>query len=151
VSPPEEEFFFFPDKMWKVTKDFNMVIGCFYGYIVELEESGYAGVWRRPLSEMTASVGPTMAELPHQFLLDQNYPNLFNPNTTIKFEVPKFSTVRLSVFDMLGRQVSVLMNEKSEAGVHEVKFDGSNLASGAYFYRLQAGDFVQSNKLVLLK
>ena len=80
-----------------------------------------------------------------------NYPNPFNPSTTIKYELPKNSEVRLSVYDMLGREVSVLVNERSDAGVHEVKFDGSTLATGVYFYRLQAGDFVQSKKLVLLK
>jgi predicted GH43/DUF377 family glycosyl hydrolase len=89
--------------------------------------------------------------IPVGFALAQNYPNPFNPSTTIKFDLPKALAVRLSVYDMLGRQVSVLVNERSEAGVHEVKFDGSNLASGVYFYRLQAGDFVQSKRLVLLK
>ena len=83
--------------------------------------------------------------------MNQNYPNPFNPSTTIKFELPQSAIVRLSVYDMLGREVSVLVNERRNAGVHEVKFDGSNLASGVYFYRLTAGDFVQSKKLVLVK
>jgi hypothetical protein len=65
--------------------------------------------------------------------------------------LPKASDVRLSVYDMLGREVSVLVDERKDAGVYEVKFDGSNLASGVYFYRLHAGDFVQSKRLVLLK
>ena len=73
------------------------------------------------------------------------------PSTTIKFELPKHSEVRLSVHDICGREVFVLVNERRDAGVHEVRFDGSNLASGVYVYRLQAGDFVQSKKLVLLK
>jgi predicted esterase len=89
--------------------------------------------------------------VPSQYRLEQNYPNPLNPSTTIKFELPKASMVRLSVFDMLGREVSVLVNERRDAGVHEVKFDGSNLASGVYFYRMKAGDFVQSRKLLLLK
>jgi hypothetical protein len=89
--------------------------------------------------------------LPKQFALEHNYPNPFNPSTTIKYELPRTSNVTLSVYDILGREVSVLVNEKREAGVHEVKFDGSNLASGVYFYRLQAGDFVATNELVLLK
>jgi hypothetical protein len=98
-----------------------------------------------------AEVNERQGELPEQVVLAQNYPNPFNPSTTIKYELPKASQVILSVFDMLGRQVSVLVNERRDAGVHEVKFDGSNLASGVYFYRLQAGDFVQSKKLMLLK
>ncbi len=103
---------------------------------------------------------------PIRFVLKQNYPNPFNPNTTIRYEMPKSTEVRLSVYDLLGREVTVLVNERRDAGVHEVKFDGSNLASGVYFYQLQvrpldsaigrdsksgAGDFVQTRKLLLLK
>jgi photosystem II stability/assembly factor-like uncharacterized protein len=83
--------------------------------------------------------------------LFSNYPNPFNPGTTIKFELRKPSDVRLSVFDMLGREVSVLVNERREAGVHEVRFDASKLASGVYFYRLHAGDFTQTKRLLRLK
>jgi Zn-dependent M28 family amino/carboxypeptidase len=85
------------------------------------------------------------------FCLEQNYPNPFNPSTTIKFELPKSSDVRLGVYDMLGREVSVLVNERRNAGVHEVKFDASGLSSGVYFYRLQAGHFVQTRKLLFLR
>jgi Secretion system C-terminal sorting domain len=109
------------------------------------------GVWRRPVSELVVSVNPVASRLPQEFLLHQNYPNPLNPSTTIKYELPHSSWVSLTVFDILGREVSVLVNERREAGVHEVKFDGSNLASGAYFYRLQAGDFVQTKRLLLLK
>jgi hypothetical protein len=90
-------------------------------------------------------------EIPSEYVLRQNYPNPFNPSTTIKFELPRTSQVNLAVYDILGRQVSVLVNEKRDAGVHEVRFDGSNLASGVYFYRIQAGDFVQTRKLLLLR
>jgi len=83
-------------------------------------------------------------------VLLQDYPNPFNPSTTIKFELPKTSYVRLSVFDILGREVSVLVNERKNAGSYEVKFNGSNFASGVYFYRLQAGSFVQTKKRLLL-
>jgi len=107
------------------------------------------GVWRRPISEMT---GVRRSEiLPTSFAIAQNYPNPFNPSTTIRFELPRGLAVRLSVFDLLGREVSVLVNEKREAGVHEVNFDAAHLSSGVYIYRLQAGNFVQSKKLVLVK
>jgi hypothetical protein len=96
------------------------------------------------------SVPGTEAQ-PDGYVLAQNYPNPFNPSTTIKFELRRSSEVELSVFDMLGREVSVLVNETREAGVHEVKFDASGLSSGMYFYRLQAGDFVQSRKLLLIR
>ena len=91
------------------------------------------------------------SEVPREFKLCQNYPNPFNPSTTIKYELPKSSMVTMSVYDMLGRQVSVLVDERRDAGVHEVKFEGPNLASGVYFYRLQAGDFTQTKRLLLLK
>jgi hypothetical protein len=97
------------------------------------------------------SVTELSISIPSIYTLEQNYPNPFNPSTTVKFELPKTSMVRLNVYDMLGREVSVLVNERREAGVHEVKFDGSNLASGAYLYRLQAGDFLQTKRLLLLK
>ena len=86
-----------------------------------------------------------------RFVLSQNYPNPFNPGTTIRYELPKAAMVRLSVYDILGRQVSVLVNERKNAGSYEVKFDGSILASGVYFYRLQAGSIVQTRKLLLVK
>jgi hypothetical protein len=89
--------------------------------------------------------------IPHEFSLSQNYPNPFNPRTTIKYELPKSSEVRLSVYDMLSREVSVLVNDRRNAGVHEVKFDGTNLASGVYFYRLQSGDFTQTRRFLLLR
>jgi hypothetical protein len=101
--------------------------------------------------QITVDVKDGHATMPKSFALEQNYPNPFNPSTTIKYELPKSSVVRLSVYDIIGREVSVLVNERRDSGVHEIKFDGSNLASGVYFYRLQAGDFVQSKRLVLLK
>jgi hypothetical protein len=89
--------------------------------------------------------------LPVTYSLSQNYPNPFNPSTTIKYELPHSAMVRLSVFDMLGREASVLVNERKDAGVYEVKFEAAGLSSGVYFYRLQAGDLVQSKKLVIVK
>jgi gluconolactonase len=88
---------------------------------------------------------------PNFFELQRNYPNPFNPRTTIKYELAGPSMVRLSVYDILGREVAVLVNEKNDAGVHEVKFDGAALSSGVYLYRLEAGTFVQSRKLLLLR
>jgi photosystem II stability/assembly factor-like uncharacterized protein len=80
-----------------------------------------------------------------------SYPNPCNPSATITYELPKPSDVILTVYDILGREVSLLVNERRNAGFYEVKFDGSNLASGMYLYRLNAGSFVQTRKLLLLK
>jgi hypothetical protein len=89
--------------------------------------------------------------LPLSVELYQNYPNPFNPSTTIKFELPKASQVLLTVYNTLGQQVATLVHGQQEAGSYEVKFDGSGLASGVYFYRLQAGTYVETRKVLLLK
>jgi len=83
--------------------------------------------------------------------LGQNYPNPFNPGTTIRYALPNSSHVTLTVFNTLGEQVALLQNGEREAGYHEVMFDASGLPSGVYFYRLTAGDFVQTKKLLVAK
>ncbi len=81
----------------------------------------------------------------------QNYPNPCNPSTTIRYNLPQNSEVTLAVYNTLGQQVSLLVQGEQEAGYHEVRFDGSNIASGVYFYRLQAGSLVESKKVLLLR
>ncbi len=83
--------------------------------------------------------------------LFQNYPNPFNPTTIINYQLPVGNHVTLKIYDILGREVATLVNEKTSAGSYSVKFDGSRLASGVYFYRLEAGSFVSVKKLVLLR
>ena len=90
-------------------------------------------------------------QLPGQYALSQNYPNPFNPATTIRYSISHRSQVFLAVYNTLGQLVATLVQGPQEAGSYEVKFDGSVLASGVYFYRLQAGDFVSSKKLVMVK
>jgi hypothetical protein len=89
--------------------------------------------------------------LPSSFTLSQNFPNPFNPSTTIQYALPKSSEVTLIVYNILGQHVATLVNETQGAGYHEAKFDGTALASGVYFYRIQAGSFVQTKKLLLLR
>lgn len=86
-----------------------------------------------------------------RFLLSQNYPNPFNPSTTISYQLPTNSLVVLKVFDVLGREVQTLVDERQTAGNHSVKFSATNLPSGMYFYRLQAGTYHDTKKLLLLK
>jgi hypothetical protein len=89
--------------------------------------------------------------LPARFRLEQNYPNPFNPATTIQYDVPSRARVALAVYNILGQRVAELVNGEKNAGHYETRFDASGLASGVYLYRLQAGSFVQTRKLVVLK
>ncbi len=89
--------------------------------------------------------------LPKKFALEQNYPNPFNPTTTIKFSIPKQVQVNLVIYDILGEEVKELKNEVMKPGYYEVNFNANALASGVYFYRIKAGDFVQTKKMILLK
>jgi len=100
---------------------------------------------------LVTSVTPGGSTLPVVFSLDQNYPNPFNPATTIGFALPKRSHVTLTLLNTLGQQVGQLINGEVDAGYHEVKLDGTNLASGVYIYRLQAGSFVRTRTSLLLK
>ena len=88
---------------------------------------------------------------PVKFALFNNYPNPFNPTTTIKYEIPKTVNVSLKVYDILGREVKTLINQEQKPGFYEIPFGNDELASGIYFYRLQAGNFIQTKKMILLK
>jgi hypothetical protein len=89
--------------------------------------------------------------IPETFVLKQNYPNPFNPSTKISYLLPKASEVTLVVYDLLGREVVTLVNEFRTAGTHTVEFNASNLASGVYLYRIEAGDFKDTKKMLLVK
>ncbi|NNG27032.1 MAG: T9SS type A sorting domain-containing protein, partial [Ignavibacteriaceae bacterium] len=88
---------------------------------------------------------------PKRFSLSQNYPNPFNPTTTIKFDIPERSIATLKIYNVLAKEIVVLFEEEKTPGSYEVKFDATNLSSGIYFYRLNAGDFVETKKMVLIK
>jgi hypothetical protein len=96
---------------------------------------------------------------PDSYLLSQNYPNPFNPVTSIRYDIPKSSNVSLKVYDINGKEVTTLVDQIKEAGYYKVEFNGSNLSSGVYYYRLEvspsnspgAGFFVDTKKMLLLK
>lgn len=88
---------------------------------------------------------------PTDFILSQNFPNPFNPSTTIKFAVPQTSQVLIKVFDVLGNEIETLVNQEKHSGTYEITWNAVNLPSGVYFYRLQAGSFVQTRKMILLR
>jgi hypothetical protein len=97
------------------------------------------------------SINDLNANIPEQYELSQNYPNPFNPVTTINFSVPKESFVSIIVYDILGQKVAELVNEFVQAGVHKTSFNVTNFSTGVYFYRLKAGSFVSTKKMILMK
>lgn len=102
-------------------------------------------------NNIPTSISNAGSEIPNHFSLHQNYPNPFNPVTTIKFDLPKSSLVKLSIYDALGKEVTVLLNENLTAGSYNYLFEGNNVASGVYFYKIEAGNFSQIKKMTLLK
>ena len=98
-----------------------------------------------------SSVGIDDEIIPLTYALHPNYPNPFNPVTHIQFTIPEQTDVKLEIFDVLGRQVDVLVNETLPIGHHEILWNPKNLSSGFYFYKLEAGSFVHTRKMILLK
>jgi len=114
-----------------------------------------SSVWRRPLSQITANQN-NGTELPSVLSLSQNYPNPFNPTTKIRFAIPsnvkgETSNIKLTVFDALGREIEILVNESLKPGIYEADWNAKNLTSGVYFYRLITDGFAETKKMLLIK
>ncbi|RPH36402.1 T9SS C-terminal target domain-containing protein [bacterium] len=103
------------------------------------------------LNLTTTSLETTAPVVPERFALEQNYPNPFNPTTGIRYQVPGVSSVKLTVFNILGQEVATLVNEVKQPGIYTVQFDASRLPSGFYFYRMTAADFTSTKSMVILK
>jgi len=140
--------------------DLDIQIGPSYFYqVTAWDRTGHQSEPSEEIVVATTGVEDTASDnetIPASFSLLQNYPNPFNPVTKIKFSVPLWRgeggrIVTLKIFDILGREIQTLVNDKLNPGTYEVTFDGSNYASGVYFYQLRAGDFTQINKMILLK
>lgn len=109
------------------------------------------GIFKRPLQQILTSVEENGSSLPNSYSLEQNYPNPFNPSTVISYQLSEVSNVQLKVYDIIGREIAMLVNEEKLPGRYNVRFDATNLSSGVYFYKLTAGNFVETKKLVLMK
>ena len=112
----------------------------------------YIGFWYiMDLSSVTAIGEPLDLQIPNKYVLMQNYPNPFNPVTHIRFGLPKASLVRMELYNILGQRVTLLVDARKPAGYHVIDFNGNQLASGIYLYRIQAGEYVDVKKMVLIK
>jgi hypothetical protein len=107
-------------------------------------------VWRRSLSEIIG-IQNISSELPYSYSLSQNYPNPFNPTTKIKFDVSKSGYVRIIIYDITGCEIQTLVNEILQPGTYETTFDGSQLTSGVYFYKLITDRYSETKKMLLIK
>ncbi len=122
----------------KFTDDASGNYGTLDSWMLEITYANFIGI-------------PQTMRIPSRFALHQNYPNPFNPIAKIRYDIPKETFVEMKVFDILGRETAVLVNETRKPGIYTVEFDGTNLASGVYFYTMKTGDFYGVKKMVLVK
>ena len=126
--------------------------GRFSGTIImHADTAGISAQYTISVTNTITDVTDDRGTVVKQYLLDQNYPNPFNPNTTIRFSLQSSQYVMLKVYDALGREVQALINERKERGIYEVLFSAHDLVSGIYYYRLHAGTFSETKKLVLTR
>jgi hypothetical protein len=137
---------------WRGSNGVDRVrLGCNYVCWAAFDEikiaPTYADLNTAPSGIFTSPVG----NLPYKFHLEQNYPNPFNPSTTISYNVPTQTNVRIAVYDILGKEVTTLVDAVKMPGTYQVSFDASQLTSGIYFYQMQAGPYSQTRKMMLLE
>ncbi len=132
---------FYPDTVFYIGSTSFTYGGSMLGFSLQSFQSDCYNITETSKSE----------EQPKGFILKQNYPNPFNPTTTIKYSIPQSSNVVIKVFDILGNEIEVLVNEEKPVGTYEVTWYTENLQSGIYFYQLTAASFVETKKMVLMK
>jgi hypothetical protein len=108
-------------------------------------------IWRRPLSQIVTDVIDHSNIQLTEFSLEQNYPNPFNPSTSIQYTIGSRQFVQLKVYDVLGNEVATLVDDYKPAGSYEIDFNASQLSSGLYMYKLKAGEFISTKKMILIK
>ncbi|MBS1516986.1 MAG: T9SS type A sorting domain-containing protein [Bacteroidetes bacterium] len=148
-------------RIYSSTNIANQPVQAFpFNVVAELSQFKFAApfiggyqILPRSLSDFSVATGVNTLsnDIPDSYKLSQNYPNPFNPSTNIRYNIAAGGDVSLKVFDMLGNEVAVLVNEKQNAGSYEVKFSAGSLSSGIYFYKLQTGNFTEAKKMILIK
>jgi hypothetical protein len=123
----------------------------FIGKAVNSENQHNIGFWYVYKQSTLTDVAQEEETIPTVFKLEQNYPNPFNPSTVIKFAVPEMGNVLIKIYDLLGEEVTSLVNEEMEAGWYRREFNGSGYSSGIYIYRMQAGNYISTKKMILIK
>ncbi|MBM4158094.1 MAG: T9SS type A sorting domain-containing protein [Ignavibacteria bacterium] len=126
----------------------NWILRIYDGFVFD---EGTLVDWCIEITYSTVSGTVNKIEIPNKYRLSQNFPNPFNPKTRIEFSVPKQNYVTLKIYDILGREVKTLVNELKSPGIYIADFDGSEFSSGVYFYRIEAGDFTDVKKMILIK
>lgn len=146
----------FDDTNWEVFNESNSLLPYNAVYAVAVEPNGnkwfgtYGGLAVYREGGVVSAEGD-LESIPLNFTLEQNYPNPFNPTTTIEYAIPGNSFVKISIYDLRGREIKTIVNEMKQAGTDKAIFDGSNLSSGVYFYKIQAGTYEKIMKMLLLK
>ncbi len=111
----------------------------------------YAGIDYFKVAATMAGISSTGGEVPSSYILKQNYPKPFNPTTVINYQLPASNFASLKIYDVLGNKVATLVNEKQNSGTYSVDWNASNYSGGVYFYKLIAGEFTQTKKMILQK
>jgi len=118
---------------------------------INLTSYGFTDIFIAKIENISTNVAEIILPQSNEYLLEENYPNPFNPTTTIKYHIPELSFVTLKVYDVLGNEVATLINEEKPEGRYEVLFNANGISSGIYYYRMQANEFVDVKKMIILK
>jgi hypothetical protein len=124
------------------------------GYLVFVQDSQTKTIYQSEFityNNLITTDVENEAAMPSNYLLSQNYPNPFNPTTAISYELPEADYVRIKVYNLIGKEVAVLVDEQKQAGKYKLQFDGSGIPSGVYFYRIQGGSYSETKRMILLK
>jgi hypothetical protein len=159
--PAKSKNFITPSSSMSITRKYAYGFGYYY-YFMAIVVHIYSFVEETLLgcvingnvygdTPMPLGITKINSEIPEDFSLSQNYPNPFNPLTKIRFDIPKASSAKLIIYDLLGREIKILVNEELKSGTYEAEWDASGYSSGIYFYSLITDKFIESKKMVLIK